>query len=589
MAREANSSVWMYNNEGNAPTIYYSLGSADNWILWDYSTITLANIGDKVYFCGENEYIAHDIVIGWSSPYSTFQTSGKIAASGDVTTLLNPEGVDVLTADFCLAFLFDHSEGLVEAPELPSTTLSEGCYYCMFGDSENLEKAPYLPATNLATDCYKNIFAGCTRLVDVSFNSEAAITETEAENWLIGVSEYGLIYGADSTYDIIYGIPSNWVGMRDRKIFNWKMIGDNYVFAVNGDISDGHARTILGYVEDDRDEDSYVSIYYDNTRNLINYDDDDWSSESGQIVRAFTRLNGTQLWIDFSMESGHDSDFHQQIDITVPAPTVSGVENTTECLDGTVVNNGTGTVTMSDVMEGARIIYQLNRTPEWHTYTEPITLPTGTYNFVIIAERDLYIESNTVGYNFTVSVAEECPTDCTDCNNWEECGYESYDDCRCQQYGECPEERLRIVEKLVNILNGMVADTTSNLASFQYNSIAKGNVRLDAKMANPTALLVQITDWSLDLTNMTKREAVEVSLFFLDKETKIDNEALNQEVIIKRMADIACDFLSRLMADKSLRIVEDKVNVKSVFYNSDSNRDGVCLQMRIEERGGSCL
>lgn len=31
------------------------------------------------------------------------------------------------------------------------------------------------------------------------------------------------------------------------------------------------------------------------------------------------------------------------------------------------------------------------------------------------------------------------PVDCTDCSNYAECGYESYEDCRCQEYGECPD------------------------------------------------------------------------------------------------------------------------------------------------------
>lgn len=145
-----------------------------------------------------------------------------------------------------------------------------------------------------------------------------------------------------------------------------------------------------------------------------------------------------------------------------------------------------------------------------------------------------------------------------------------------------------IVEKLKSILADMVANTTCELQSWQYQSMAKGNVRLDTKMPNPTALFVQITDWSIDMTRISKREASEISVFFLDKETKLDNEAMSQDVIIDRMMDIATDFILRVMADRDLKIVDDNIKIKSVFYQSDSNRDGVCVQMRIETKP-SCL
>lgn len=146
-----------------------------------------------------------------------------------------------------------------------------------------------------------------------------------------------------------------------------------------------------------------------------------------------------------------------------------------------------------------------------------------------------------------------------------------------------------IVRKLTSILQEMTEDTDCLLASWQYNNMAKGNVRLDNKLPNPTALLVQIADWDLNLNMNTKKEAAEVSVFFLDKETKLDNEALYQDITIDNCSDIAIDFIKRVMADKSLKIMEDTIKVKSVFYQSDSNRTGVCIQFRIEQRQGECI
>lgn len=135
----------------------------------------------------------------------------------------------------------------------------------------------------------------------------------------------------------------------------------------------------------------------------------------------------------------------------------------------------------------------------------------------------------------------------------------------------------------------MVEDTDCLLQSWQYNNMSKANVRLDNKLPNPTALLVQIADWTINLKMATKREASEISVFFLDKEPKLDNEALYQDITVDNCSDMAIDFIKRVKNDTSLRIMEDTIKVKSVFYQSDSNRSGVCIQFRIEETQGECL
>lgn len=187
----------------------------------------------------------------------------------------------------------------------------------------------------------------------------------------------------------------------------------------------------------------------------------------------------------------------------------------------------------------------------------------------------------------------ECPPDCTDCNNWEDCGYESYDDCRCQQYGECPEppepERTRIVETIRNILTGMVDDESCELQSWQYNDMATSNVKLDNKKPSPTAVCYKVTDFEYDLRTGIRREKANVLVAFLQKENKLDAEGLEQDQIIKQMSDIAFEFLSKIMAEGSLRILNDKIKLKSTFLRSDSNRTGVVMELELEEKSGTCF
>ena len=63
------------------------------------------------------------------------------------------------------ASMFNGSTGLVSAPELPFTTLTNSCFQLMFYGCSSLIKAPsILPATTLTPSCYNNMFYNCTSL-----------------------------------------------------------------------------------------------------------------------------------------------------------------------------------------------------------------------------------------------------------------------------------------------------------------------------------------------------------------------------------------------------------------------------------------
>lgn len=149
---------------------------------------------------------------------------------------------------------------------------------------------------------------------------------------------------------------------------------------------------------------------------------------------------------------------------------------------------------------------------------------------------------------------------------------------------------MTIVEKLTEILQGMTDDTNCPLQSWQYNRLSKANVRLDTKMPSPTALFIQIADFKLDMNRLTKRELAHVSVSFLDKQPKpMDDEGMNEDAIVTKMADLAVDFIKLIREDRSIRITNDVITLKSVYYQSDSSRTGVTMELDIEEVQGSCL
>ena len=107
-----------------------------NWSVFTPRTtkITLTNVGDKVYFRGDNTTVSES-----SSIYYKFVMSGKIAASGNIMSLLDKT--------------------------CQSTTISNNyCYSNIFYGCTSLTTAPSLPATTLANNCYMDMFYGCTSL-----------------------------------------------------------------------------------------------------------------------------------------------------------------------------------------------------------------------------------------------------------------------------------------------------------------------------------------------------------------------------------------------------------------------------------------
>ena len=162
-AEEAGSTVAMAVN--GTPTkgqaFEYSIDET-NWSVFTpgTTTITLANVGNKVYFRGDNTTVGES-----NSIYYKFVMSGKIAASGNIMSLLDKTCKSrTISNSWCYNHMFYGCKSLTTAPALPATTLAIRCYNYMFYDCKSLTTAPALPATTLANYCYDSIFYGCTSL-----------------------------------------------------------------------------------------------------------------------------------------------------------------------------------------------------------------------------------------------------------------------------------------------------------------------------------------------------------------------------------------------------------------------------------------
>ena len=201
-AEEAGSTIAMAVN--GTPTkgqaFEYSTDGT-NWSVFTpgTTTITLANVGDKVYFRGDNTTVSES-----SSVYYKFVMSGKIAASGNIMSLLDKTCQSTTIANnFCYYYMFYGCTSLTTVPTLPATTLADYCYDSMFRGCTSLTTVPTLPATTLASFCYNYMFNGCTSL---QVYSSSGTGHTKA--WRIPTSGSASYYTSQSK--MFYNCPGSY-------------------------------------------------------------------------------------------------------------------------------------------------------------------------------------------------------------------------------------------------------------------------------------------------------------------------------------------------------------------------------------------
>lgn len=173
-AQQANSSVRLFGTleHFNSLKIQYST-DGNTWLDYNENSkvITLASQGDKVYFRGTNPE-------GFNKQgrYVTFKAEGKIAASGNVMSLIDPTlQTTEIPNEYCFASLFEGCTALTAAPSLPAETLKANCYKQMFAKCSALEKAPKVRAKQYADYACFEMFQDCTALTEVPALEDATL------------------------------------------------------------------------------------------------------------------------------------------------------------------------------------------------------------------------------------------------------------------------------------------------------------------------------------------------------------------------------------------------------------------------------
>ena len=178
-AKVANATVTFTKGTYVANQIEYSIDGGSSWTTYS-APITLTNVGDKVYFRGDNAAYGTS-----NSSESSKFSFGSCYIYGNIMSLINNTGYATeteLTADYTFANLFYLSNNLYSHPIkkllLPATTLTNYCYSNMFSYCYTLKTVPELPATTLAQGCYDSMFYGCTGLTTAPALNATTLTES---------------------------------------------------------------------------------------------------------------------------------------------------------------------------------------------------------------------------------------------------------------------------------------------------------------------------------------------------------------------------------------------------------------------------
>ena len=165
----SSQNIFSLETSGNTKTWNGTLEyfSSDNtWAVWE-GTGALSAVTNGAEYVLYLRGIGNTVITGNQYPFKFL--GSDIACIGNIETLLDYVTVEAgehpAMATHCYEYMFSGCSSLIQAPELPATTLADNCYEYMFYKCSSLMQAPELPATTLAANCYAFMFYECPSLI----------------------------------------------------------------------------------------------------------------------------------------------------------------------------------------------------------------------------------------------------------------------------------------------------------------------------------------------------------------------------------------------------------------------------------------
>lgn len=469
--------------------LYYSLNGG----AWTAATASMnLRSGDKVRFKGDEE----DIVPSQMFTGNTMD----FKVYGNIMSLGYPDDFSVnsvIPESSYFSSMFRGSTGLVDASNLILPTgVTNFCYQEMFSSCSNLVKAPELPAETLSNFCYFAMFYGCTSLIYIKCLATDISATNCTLNWVSGITTDGVfVQASGATWTQGVNIPETWMPIdapeHDEGVWaQYWHDGAEYWDEESGTTEDMGATYTFpelityGYVGN-------ISLFSDghyvflDEVDICGYDCSD--SECSVICGGEGGDDGKGNYIECNIMTGdtrYISPSYQVMDITyTPASNMLSIQTHAEdcggedfgcCWDtrGGAYYRLCGcdferlvdqmVAYWSDGDGGYNYLY-IRYADDKDYYGEVLDANDDVVgNYIIFNQGDeeefpignnnsIFVGYNTDEYCLEISTANgvyleevdgfhlETPPACDFCQDWEEMGYESREDCLCQEYydGEC--------------------------------------------------------------------------------------------------------------------------------------------------------
>lgn len=298
---------------------------------------------------------------------------------------------------YACEYMFDYCTALVNPPTLPAASLSTGCFRYMFRNCTSLISAPALSYTSLAVNCFTSMFAGCS-----SIQTAPALPATVLANYCYSFMFHNCVSLTQAPDLPATALVSNCY---NRMFYGCTLLSSVKTYAESWSVS--------------------------NTT--------EWLGGTAATGDLYNEGGAT---IPTSSTSGIPTGWTEHKKPTCDTPTYTAVNRTYYCeTTGEDVLTGSVAITLACATSGATIMYRQSSTSaglpsaSFQQYTG--TFYWGTSGYIeAYATKSGYIDSASLVFSYTCPEPGTCPEPSDPCDDYENMGYSSYEDCRCGEYGE---------------------------------------------------------------------------------------------------------------------------------------------------------
>ena len=419
-ATQANSGIVVGMVPQSGVQLYYSIDDKATWHPWDLSNISLSNIGDRVYFYGNNPMGIGGLNI---------RGAGQCTFGGDITTLLSRAGGMTIAPAQAFMSLFEGSSNIVGSFDgTQFTTIGESAFYHTFSRS-GITSADFSNVTHVSqysfqecfegsqlttvdfsglteisyntAGCFQSAFKNCTNLIAADFSNleyiskdnccDSAFSEAFYGCTSLQTLDFGKLVSAGTGY-IFYGAFA-YSGLRSINFSSLKDTG---------------AQNIQMFYQAFKGCQQLTSI------DLSSLETIDWNNE-GMFTEAFcdcTSLSEVKIGAtDWDVTQSYNwlynvasvGTLYKKSSLSLPLNDPSGVPTGWTVVDGVdfTVNDTNRTITLSSTLPNATIYYTTDGTTPTTSssvYITPISIPSSANYYSV--------KAIAVNSNYTSLVAE---------------------------------------------------------------------------------------------------------------------------------------------------------------------------------------